>query len=105
LQQILTGQEHVTAYKTVNVFLSSMLRNSLKSKYAYQYGLSHFQKFLKQKHHEYNIETILKQLLKNKLDVYVILDEFVSYLVDAALELTSNSIKLYISAVRSYLAY
>lgn len=105
MKQIPTGQEHITTYKTVNVFLSSMLRNSLRSKYAYQYGLSHFQKFLKQKHHEYNIETILKPLSKNKPDVYVILDEFVSYLVDAALALTSNSIKLYIAAVRSYLAY
>jgi integrase len=105
VQQILTGQEHITDYKTVNVFLSSMLRNSLKSKYAYQYGLTHFQKFLKQKQPQYNIETILKTLSKNELDVYAILDEFVSYLVDAALELTSKSIKLYIAAVRSYLAY
>jgi integrase len=105
VQQILTGQEQITDYKTVDVFLSSILRNSLRSKYAYQYGLSHFQKFLTQKHHEYNIETILKPLSKNEPDVYVILDEFVSYLVDEPLELTSNSIKLYISAVRSYLAY
>src|SRR6188472_2421539 len=92
-------------YKTVNVFLSSMLRNSLRSKYAYQYGLSHFQRFLTQKYHEYNVETILKPLSRNEPDVYVVLDEFVSYLLDAALELASNSIKLYISAVRSYLAY
>ena len=97
MQQILTGQEHITDYKTVNVFLSSILRNSLKSKYAYQYGLTHFQKFLKQKQPQYNIETILKTLSKNELDVYAILDEFVSYLVDAALELTSKSIKLYIA--------
>jgi integrase len=105
VQPILTTQEHITDYKTVNVFLSSMLRNCLKSKYAYQYGLTHFQKFLTQKYHQYNIETILKPLSKNKLDIYVVLDEFVSYLVDATLELTSNTIKLYITAVRSYLAY
>jgi integrase len=37
--------------------------------------------------------------------MYVILDEFVSYLVDPALKLTSSTIKLYIAAVRSYLAY
>jgi integrase len=105
VQPILTTQEHITDYKTVNVFLSSMLRNCLKSKYAYQYGLTHFQKFLTLKYHQYNIETILKPLSKNKLDIYVVLDEFVSYLVDTTLELTSNTIKLYITAVRSYLAY
>jgi integrase len=106
VQPILTTQERITDYKTVNVFLSSMLRNCLKSNYTYQYGLAHFQKFLAWKyHHQYNIETILKPLSKNELDVYVVLDEFVSYLVDATLELTSNTIKLYIAAVRSYLAY
>ena len=105
MQPILSTLGRITNYKTVNVFLSSMLRNCLKSNYTYQYGLEHFQKFLAQKYHQYNIETILKPLSKNELDVYVVLDEFVSYLIDATLELTSNTIKLYIAAVRSYLAY
>jgi integrase len=82
-----------------------MSRNSLKSKYTYQFGLTHFQRFLEQTYLQYNIDTILKPLSKNELDIYVILDEFVSYLVVKALNLTSASIKLYIAAVRSYLAY
>jgi integrase len=44
-------------------------------------------------------------LSKNELDIYVMLDEFVSYLVDGALNLTANTIKSYIAALRSYLAY
>lgn len=60
---------------------------------------------LKQKHVQYDIETILKPLSKNELDIYAILDEFVSYLVNEAPNLTSNSIRLYIAAVRSYVAY
>jgi hypothetical protein len=82
-----------------------MSRNSLKSKLAYQFGLTHFQQFIEQKYPQYNIETILKLLSNSELDIYVILDEFVSYLVDPTLKLTSNTIKLYITAVRSYLAY
>jgi integrase len=89
----------------VNAFLSSMSRNSLKSKSTYQFGLIHFQRFLEQKYFQYNVETILKPLSKNELDIYVILDEFISYLVDPTLKLTSNTIKLYITAVKSYLAY
>jgi len=54
---------------------------------------------------QYNIETILKPLSKSELDVYVILNEFVSCLVDPTLELTLSSIKLCMAAVRSYLAY
>jgi integrase len=105
MQSILTKKEHITDHKAVSLFLSSMSRNSLKSKYAYQYGLTHFQKFLKQKYQQYNIETVLKPLSKNELDIYVMLDEFVSYLVDGALNLTANTIKSYIAALRSYLAY
>ena len=100
-----TTHERITDYKTVNVFLSSMLRNSPRSKYAYQYGLTHFQRFLTQKYPQYNIETMIKSLSKNELDVYALLDEFVSYLVDATLKLTSNTIKSYVASVRSYLAY
>ena len=51
------------------------------------------------------METILKPLSKNELDIYVILDEFVSYLATEVPNLTSNSIKLYMAAMRSYLAY
>jgi integrase len=87
------------------VFLSSILRNSQRSKYAYQYGLVHFQKFIVLKYPQYDIETILKPLSKNKLNIYTILDEFVPYLVDTTLKLTSSSVKLCIAAVRFYLAY
>lgn len=106
MQNILANAERIMDYKPVSVFLSSMLRNSLKSTYAYQYGLTHFQKYLTQRHPQYNIETILNALSsKTELDVYVILDGFVSYLAGATLKLTSGSIKLYLAAVRSYLAY
>jgi integrase len=105
VQSILAAKERITDHKTVNVFLSSMSRNSLKSKYTYQFGLTHFQRFLEQKYPQYNIDTILKPLSKNELDVYVILDEFVSYLVDPTLKLTLSSIKLCMAAIRSYLAY
>jgi integrase len=57
------------------------------------------------KHSQYNIENIIKSLSNNELDIYVILDEFVSYLVNEAPNITSSSIKLYIAAIRSYLAY
>jgi integrase len=105
VQSVSAVKERITDHKTANLFLSSMSRNSLRSKLAYQFGLMHFQRFLKQKHPQYNIETVLKSLANNELDIYVILDEFVSYLIDKTLNLASNSIKLCIVAVRSYLAY
>jgi integrase len=105
LQYILSKDIQITDYKAVNVFLSSISRNSLKSKYAYQSGLAHFQKSLRQKHPKYDIETILKPLSTNELNVYVVLDDFVAYLVNETRNITSRSISSYITAVRSYLAY
>jgi integrase len=105
VQSILAAKERITDHKTVSAFLSSMSRNSLKSKYTYQFGLTHFQRFLEQKYPQYNIDTILKSLSNSELDIYAILDEFVSYLVDPTLKLTLSSIKLCMAAIRSYLAY
>jgi integrase len=105
LQRSLSTEKQITDYKAVDIFLSSILRNSLRSKYAYQSGLVHFQKFLEQKYPRYDIQTIPKSLSNKELDLYTLLDEFVSYLMKEVPNLTSNSIKLYMAAMRSYLAY
>ncbi|MDQ3902901.1 MAG: site-specific integrase, partial [Thermoproteota archaeon] len=106
MQHTLSTEKRITDYKAVSVFLSSILRNSLKSKYTYQSALAHFQKFIKQQYPQYDIESIITSLSKDgQLDTYAILDEFISYLVNESPNLTYNSIKLYMGAVRSYLAY
>jgi integrase len=105
LQRSLSTEKQITDYKAVNIFLSSISRNSLRSKYSYQSGLAHFQKFLKQKYPRYDIQTVPKSLSNKELDMYTLLDGFVSYLMKEVPNLTSNSIKLYMAAMRSYLAY
>jgi integrase len=81
-----------------------MERNSTSSRYVYQSGLIHFQGFLSQKFPDYNLETILKPLLEDKISRYEVLDGFVSYLQTSS-NLTRSSIKLYIASIRSYFAY
>lgn len=92
-------------FQPVKTFLSSMERNSLKSRYAYQYGLIHFQRFLSYKYPDYNLETILRPLAENKINIYELLDAFISYLQTSNATLTPSSIKLYMASVRSYFAY
>jgi hypothetical protein len=48
-------------------------------------------------------ETISEPLNKNAINVYELLDNFVSFLI--TLKLSAESIKLYMAVVRSYLAY
>jgi integrase len=107
-------QNQVESFPKVKVFLESIARNSIKSKRSYSSGLSLLQTFLNSKEvnqrnqgymHDYNCETILQPLSENKVNVYELLDGFVSYLLSAKPGMTPKSIRLYLAAVRSYFGY
>jgi integrase len=104
LSKVITDQPEI-AYHTTKTFLAGMLRNTTKSRYPYQYALVHFQRFLAARYPSYNIESILKPLSTNEINVYQLLDGFVSYLILSNSDFTPNTIKLYITGVRSYLAF
>jgi integrase len=90
----------------VHEFLDSLARNSYSSKEIYAVGLSHFQRFLNDKFPNQNktLETIIEPLTTNEINVYTLLDNFVSYILKAN-QLSPNSISLYLAAVKSYLGY
>jgi integrase len=94
----------------VSAFLDSIARNSLRSKMSYCSAINHFQNYLcqnenKKKYLGCNCETILQPLLENKINIYELFDDFVSFLVATKPDLTPKSISLYITALRSYFAY
>ena len=93
----------------VKVFLGAISRNSIKSKRSYSSGLSLLQNFLndkgQQQKYQGNCETILQYLSENKVNVYELLDSFVSYILATKPEITPNSISLYLTAIRSYFAF
>lgn len=84
-------------------FLSSVGRNSWKTGQAYSTALFHFHRFVSQKYPRYDCESILKPLATNKINMYELLEGFVSYF--DTLGLTPRSVSLYVTAIRSYLAY
>jgi hypothetical protein len=90
-------------YLTQLTFLSSISRNSLNSKYAYEHGLAYFQRFLDHKHPKYNLETILKPLSKDEMNVYELLDNFISYLLSFNSNLTPTSPRKIVRAAYEYL--
>ncbi|MGA7370090.1 MAG: site-specific integrase [Nitrososphaeraceae archaeon] len=85
--------------------MDSIRRNSAASEKAYLSGLHKCQQFLLQddKLNNYSIETIVPPLLKQEINLYELLDRFVSFL--SSLNLLAPSIKLYMGGLRSYLAY
>ena len=85
--------------------MDSIRRNSTASEKAYLSGLHQFQSFLFQddKLNKYSVETIVSPLLKQEINLYELLDRFVSFL--SSVNLFGYSIKLYMTDLRSYLAY
>jgi len=92
-----SAQKESIGFQRIMTFLSSMERNS-SSRYAYQNGLIHFQRFWSQKY-----PFLPKSLTENKTNPYELLDSFVSYLQIS--NLTPSSIKLYVASIMSYFAY
>lgn len=86
-------------------FLNSVERNSTGSKNAYLSGLRHLNNFIIRKYSNYNCETILQPLLKNKINIYELFEGFISYLLETRIGMAPKSISLYVTAIRSYLAY
>ena len=79
----------------VRVFLESIGRNSLRTRKNYETGLVHFHDFLDTKYGDgYSLESILKVLKENQLDVYELIDNFITYEVNKQgnLKITPQSI-------------
>ena len=93
----------IESLSKVKVFLDSIERNSRESRNAYHRGLIHFQNFLDEKYPTLTVESILQPLIRNEINTYELLDNFVPFLIK--LKLAVNSITLYMTAVRSYFAY
>ncbi|MGC1135097.1 MAG: site-specific integrase, partial [Nitrososphaeraceae archaeon] len=85
----------------VNTFLNSVGRNSKKTKITYNTGLVHFAEYLKPR--KQTPDSIIAPLQTGKLNVYELLDQFVSYLSQQSISVPS--IRLYLAAVKSYLEY
>jgi integrase len=95
--------EQTLAQKKVSNFLDSVERNSKRTSEIYQFGLAQFQTFLNTQNKQYTLETIITKILTKKLDIYSLLDNFVSYLSKKSL--SASSIIAYVAAVKSYLQY
>ena len=86
----------------VNIFLNSVGRNSKNTRKVYGTGLMHFTQFLKIK--KSTADSIIPLLTKGKVNVYELLDQFISYLSSLP-NVSTPSLKSYMAAVRSYLEY
>jgi integrase len=102
-QGLLLRQETISQQKVID-FLDSIARNSHRSKDTYLIGLSHFQTFLHSHHNGYTLENIIERISSDEVNVYTLLDNFVSYMISLG-RLSTTTITLQVAATRSYLQY
>jgi len=96
--------EETFGQRKVIDFLDSVGRNSRRSKDAYGIALAQFQTFLHNRQdYQQSLESIIDAIFANEIDVYPLLDNFVSHL--SKLSLSPATVNLYITAVKSYLQY
>lgn len=89
----------------VTTFLDSIGRNSKNSQNSYANGLRHFDKFLQNSARSPStLETIIPSLTDGKINVYELLDQFVSYLTNQP-SISNSSLKFYLASVRSFLEF
>ncbi len=90
-------------------FLAAIGRNSASSKTSYAVALTHFQKFLDSK--QYTLASIIKPLKAKSMDVYELLDEFLTYILeqkngnDETTTISPKTIKAYLAGIKSYFTW
>ena len=103
--QVIKIHKELELLPKVNAFLDSIKRNSVLTSKGYKTALAYFQEFLSNRYHRnYTIENILPSLLDDKMDVYRILEEFITFMHKEK-KISAVSINQYLRGIRSYLAY
>ncbi|MGA7899701.1 MAG: tyrosine-type recombinase/integrase [Nitrososphaeraceae archaeon] len=101
-------RREIDKYPKSRAFLDTIGKNSIRTRSNYWTGLVHLQRFLYHRfNREHNVDSIIDLILHNQINVYELLDAFVSY------ESTNESqerklpqnIKTYLVGIKSYFAY
>ena len=95
------------AYPKVSAFLNSIKKRSLKTSKSYSSALIHLDNFIKKEYSNdgYNSDNIVDAITQNKINVYNLLDSFVSYIQSVKVDISSKSIVAYVAGLRTYFGY
>lgn len=95
------------AYPRVSAFLNSIKKRSLKTSRSYSSALIHLDNFVKKEYpnDSYDSNNIVDAITQNKINVYNLLDSFVSYIQSVKVGISSKSIVAYMAGLRSYFGY
>lgn len=87
----------------VRIFIDSKARKSRETALAYKEGLYRMDNFLRQTHPGLDVVSVLKLLQEKQLDVYKLIDEYLSFLLTK--NYATKSVLAWLSGPRSYFQY
>lgn len=93
-------RQELLARPKLNTFLESIKRGSANTFKGYLTSFVHFQRFLDNKFSGNNPDSMLEKLLSNQIDLYELLEGFISSLVGSP-----KSIRIHTEAIKSFLEY
>ena|SRR6476620_909152 len=96
--------KRIRALPNASLFLKSMQKNSRITGITYETSLSYFQSFLDIES-KYDLQTVLETIAKNEINVYTLLEQFVTFLTDSNKSLSPGTVRQYVVGFRPYLAY
>jgi integrase len=91
----------IKTYPSVQRFAMKRGRNSTKTVLLYHTGLTYFEKFLQQRYN-LNIEAVVAKLHKNELDVYTLIEDYVTFMLQQ-LSKSPNTTNQTLRAITSFL--
>ena len=109
-EQLLTDslRRKIDKYERPRAFLDTIGKNSIRTRSNYGTALVHLQRFLYNRYNGvYNVDSIIDSLSSNQINVYELLDDFVSFecIKENLKKSKPQSIKTHLVGIKSYFAY
>ena len=101
-------RKEIDKYDKPRAFLDTIGKNSIRTRNNYGTGLVHLQRFLYNRFNgEHNVDSIIDLILSNQMNVYELLDAFVSFesIKKNQEKNKPQSIKTHLVGIKSYFAY
>ncbi len=81
-------------------------KNSRKTRSNYENALVHLERYVSKTYPELSIDNILPSILDNKIDIYKLMDDFITYETNKSQgKITPQSLRTYLIGIKSYFAY
>src|SRR5439155_4897206 len=102
----MSQRQELKGFSKVDAFLQAIDKNSRKTRNNYENALVHLERYVSKIYPPLSINSILLSIIDNKIDIYKLMDDFITYETSKAQgKITPQSLRTYLIGIKSYFAY